>query len=455
MKKFLRTVTVLLLTLSLFATVISCGSNTESEKTSDSVKESENASESEKESSGIKISFDKENYSVEINKTEAVKVTVTNYSGPVNFSTSDTGIISIRKVDNGNANVTGKKAGTGTIKVTAGTVTATCGVTVSEIDSVKLNYNRMSIFENSDGTDAPNTLTATYTSSAEGGSVAFTSSDTETVSISGVVNGVATLKGEKVGKATITATVGSAKESCEVEVTNKGIIYGIINQQMWVLGIKDGTDIKGEIYIPEVMWDSSSSTYQSVLGIQSSVFRNQTNATSLYVAYNVKCISAECFRNTGLTSVEFQMETSKESQIRTLGDYAFAETKLVSFVLPNTQDGYYFGRGLFYNCSKLVSAQLADAVSTIKEFTFVGTAIKTVYFGNLTETLDTSGNRVPAVYDNAFSSDCVLENVYYIGSKDNWNGVLTATTCKAVTDFNINDIYFGATGIGTGAKISV
>lgn len=445
-KKTIKKMTIALVAVMLF-TVSACGgkpTDSGSQPNDVSTSQSEIGSSSGSVSSEIRILPDKTELSIEADKTTTLNVSVENYSGTVAFSTKDTGVFSVRKIDNGSATVTGKKAGTGTITVTAGDQTASVGVTVNAVDSLRLNLSRMTIYSDGD-VSAPVTLKATYSAAVAGDKVVYTSSEPAVVTVTSDDAGMAVLTGKGVGRASITAKLGKAEAVCEVEVTNSGILYGEFQNQLWVSGLKEGTNLRGKVYIPEVMWDGVS--YQSVMGVKEGVFENQANITSAYIGYNVKCISERAFRNTGLKEVEFQMDTSKESQIRTIAGRAFAGTKLTSVVIPNTQNGYYFGPGVFYNCSLLTSVQLPDALTTILADTFVGTALKTIYFGYLGETLDTSGNPVPAVHANAFSADAALENVYYIGSRAEWQGMLTGCDSAVLKALDPAAIHYNAKGI--------
>ena len=116
---------------------------------------------------------------------------------------------SVATVENGKVTAVGK--GKAIITATAGSIKATCLITVSfPIKSISLNKSSVKIEE-----EGETTLTAKVDTDDPDVKVEWTSSDTDiaTVDENGVINGIA------IGETTITATAGDKTATCKVTVT--------------------------------------------------------------------------------------------------------------------------------------------------------------------------------------------------------------------------------------------
>ncbi len=155
------------------------------------------------------VTLDKTAATVNINETLTLKATVApeNTTDAVTWTSSDA---SVAAVDS-NGKVTPVAAGTATITATAGAVSATCEVTVV-VSAIGVTLDKAVATVSVDETL---TLTAAVTPTNTTDAITWTSSDT---TVATVVNGVVT--GVKVGKATITVTVGSVNATCEITVEN-------------------------------------------------------------------------------------------------------------------------------------------------------------------------------------------------------------------------------------------
>ncbi len=138
----------------------------------------------------------------------------------VTWESSDTSVVSIKTqvASRGTCVIYGEGRGTATLTAKASSgETATCTVTVEEI-TIELSATSLTILRKADFSYESKTLTATVMRNgvAGSGSVTWKSSDESVVSVAGGV-----LTAHKLGSATITATLtgGTAKATCEVNVT--------------------------------------------------------------------------------------------------------------------------------------------------------------------------------------------------------------------------------------------
>lgn len=63
-----------------------------------------------------------------------------------------------------------------------------------------------------------------------------------------------------------------------------------------------------------------------------------------------------------------------------VGIYAFANTKITKFAVPDTT--LNIDEDAFYNCTKLAIFKIGKSVETLKEMLFVGTALKSLTIPN-------------------------------------------------------------------------
>lgn len=138
----------------------------------------------------------------------------------VTWESSDAGVATIVTQIAARGTCVIRGVGKGTATLTAKTdsgETATCSVTVEEV-TIELNASSLTIYRKADLTFESKTLTATVmrNGSPASGSVTWKSSDESVVTVE---NGA--LTAHKLGSATITATItgGSAKATCDVNVT--------------------------------------------------------------------------------------------------------------------------------------------------------------------------------------------------------------------------------------------
>ena len=109
--------------------------------------------------------------------------------------------------------VTAKAAGNATVTATAGGKTASCDVVVSADINITLSEESVRILW-----DETATITATVSPASMTDAVNWTVDDADIVSIE-PNGGSVTVRGERIGSATVTAYIGDESASCEVAVT--------------------------------------------------------------------------------------------------------------------------------------------------------------------------------------------------------------------------------------------
>ena len=109
--------------------------------------------------------------------------------------------------------VTAKAAGNATVTATAGGKTASCDVVVSADINITLSDESVRILW-----DETATITATVSPASMTDAVSWTVDDADIVSIQ-PNGGSVTVRGERIGSATVTAYIGDESASCEVAVT--------------------------------------------------------------------------------------------------------------------------------------------------------------------------------------------------------------------------------------------
>lgn len=109
--------------------------------------------------------------------------------------------------------VTAKAAGNATVTATAGGKTASCDVVVSADINITLSEESVRILW-----DETATITATVSPASMTDAVNWTVDDADIVSIQ-PNGGSVTVRGERIGSATVTAYIGDESASCEVAVT--------------------------------------------------------------------------------------------------------------------------------------------------------------------------------------------------------------------------------------------
>ena len=153
-----------------------------------------------------------------ISETVSLTATLNNASGNLTWTSSNPSVAEISGSGT-TRTITLKQAGTATITVSYGDVSATCSITITEKPiSVVLDKETINETIESGGTK---TVSLTATLNNASGDLTWISSNPSVAEISGSgITRTITLK--KAGTATITASYGTASDTCSITVTENG-----------------------------------------------------------------------------------------------------------------------------------------------------------------------------------------------------------------------------------------
>lgn len=166
---------------------------------------------------------------------------------------------------------------------------------------------------------------------------------------------------------------------------SSGIIYKVVeDDQVEVIGHRDGRAVSGELVIPEdvsngsdtyrvtsigyqAFWDYSLTRVEipnSVINIGEYAFSDCENLTSIVLSDGLTNIGFGAFRFcTGLVSIEIP------DSVTNIGELAFSAcTNLTSVALSNSMKS--IGEGVFEDCDSLVSIEIPDSVISIEDYAF-------------------------------------------------------------------------------------
>lgn len=136
-----------------------------------------------------------------------------------------------------------------------------------------------------------------------------------------------------------------------------------------------------------------------------SVFKNvMSSMESVYLNSGLEVIGECAFRSCSkLSRVEF-LNGANNSQLKTIGGYAFDGTKLSSFDIPDKTES--IGEFAFHNLDTLTSITIGTGVKTIGQYAFINANIKSLTL-----------NGVESLGKLAFGSCNKLEKVYLLSKK--------------------------------------
>ena len=183
----------------------------------------------------------------------------------------------------------------------------------------------------------------------------------------------------------------------------------------------------GAFYLCESL--TSITILEGVISICSSAFSSCKSLTSITIPESVKSIGDSAFSGCKiLTSV-----TIIGNGITSIGSSAFSSCKsLESITIPSSVTS--IGSGAFYRCSNLNSIIIPEGVTSIGEDTFeeCSSLISVVVPQSVT-----------SIGWSAFSSCSSLTDVYYSGTKEQWNGITIGDSNWDLTGATIHYNYKG------------
>ena len=179
----------------------------------------------------------------------------------------------------------------------------------------------------------------------------------------------------------------------------------------------------------------------TVVGIYNKVFYGCTSLTNVTLNEGCTTLGDHVFKNCPLTSLTFP------STLSSISEFAFEGTKLKTVDLSNTQITR-LPKGCFYNCQQLNDIKLPIALTDIGECAFYKSAIASITFPSSLQKIDAWAfqytqlknvvipTKTGHIGDGAFSDNANLKTVVVNGSEC-YLAVSAFAKCPALTDVYI------------------
>ena len=209
------------------------------------------------------------------------------------------------------------------------------------------------------------------------------------------------------------------------------ILYGLTNKNLSTYTINENTKIIGTGVFSQCARLTNITIPNSFTSIGDYAFDGCTSLTSVTIPDSVTSIGEMAFRScTSLTSVTIP------DSVTSIDDYAFCScTGLTSVTIPDSVTS--IGERAFYDCSSLTSVTIGNSVTSIGSYAFYYcTSLTSVtipdsvtsigewaFYDCSSLTSITIPDSVASIGEGAFWGCSNLKNVYYTGSKEEWDNI--------------------------------
>lgn len=134
--------------------------------------------------------------------------------------------------------------------------------------------------------------------------------------------------------------------------------YGATNTEQYLSSVEKA----GKKAFEKTDWYTKNE--KVILGTRFLKYNNVSGATTITITESITAIEDEAFANTSLTAINISTST-----LKTIGAFAFKNSKIISIVLPASVES--MARGVFYGCTALENADLsATKLTALADETF-------------------------------------------------------------------------------------
>jgi hypothetical protein len=223
-------------------------------------------------------------------------------------------------------------------------------------------------------------------------------------------------------------------------IDDETIITGLVDEKVATINIPnriEGYPVTsiGDYAFNECSNLTSVTISSSVTSIGDYAFNECSNLTSITIPNSITAIGNGTFRGCSLTSVTIP------SSVKSIGDYAFEGNNSLSYMyIPDSITS--FGRGAFSSCSKLIYINIPDSVTSIGGYAFQNcsrlkyinipdsvTDIRDYTFSGCSSLKSVNIlSGVTSIGDFAFAGCNGLTDIYYNGTREEWNAINVSLT---------------------------
>ncbi|MGN0529181.1 MAG: leucine-rich repeat protein [Eubacterium sp.] len=152
----------------------------------------------------------------------------------------------------------------------------------------------------------------------------------------------------------------------------------------------------------------------------------ESGLTSITIPNSVQVIGDSAFWESGLTSITIP------NSVQVIGDHAFSFSNLTDVIIPDSVIS--LGKSVFYECDNLINAKIGNGITSISGLFYECDNLSTVTIGNKVSDIGSLtfgccpklktvsfGNGVKYIDSQAFEGSDNIKDVYYSGTKSQWN----------------------------------